>query len=159
MRFRPALFRAFVRTASKRDANERGADLAETRQRSSPVTTALVLSGGASLGAVQVGMLKALTAHDVRPDLIVGTSVGAINGAFRASRPFDSDTVDELAELWLGVSRGRVFPIEPLTGCSDSSARERISCRRRRCGGSSSAMWTSSGSRTFRLRCTSSRAT
>ena len=77
---------------------------------------AFVLSGGASLGAIQVGMLKALEAHDIRPDLIVGTSVGAINGAFLASRPFDRTTVDELAELWLGLSRGRVFPIEPLTG-------------------------------------------
>jgi NTE family protein len=100
----------------QRDANQHEADLADAGQRSAPVTTALVLSGGASLGAIQVGMLKALAARAIRPDLIVGTSVGAINGAFLAARPFDSDTVDELAELWLGISRGRVFPIEPLTG-------------------------------------------
>jgi NTE family protein len=80
------------------------------------VTTAFVLSGGASLGAIQVGMLKALAARDVRPDLIVGTSVGAVNGAFLASRPFTSATVAELEELWLGIGRGRVFPIEPFTG-------------------------------------------
>jgi NTE family protein len=80
------------------------------------VTTAFVLSGGASLGAIQVGMLKALAAREIRPDLIVGTSVGAVNGAFLASRPFDSATVAELEELWLGIGRGRVFPIEPLTG-------------------------------------------
>ena len=79
-------------------------------------TTAFVLSGGASLGAIQVGMLRALAARDVRPDVIVGTSVGAVNGAFLASRPFDSASVDELEALWLGITRGRIFPIEPLTG-------------------------------------------
>jgi NTE family protein len=80
------------------------------------MSVAFVLSGGASLGAIQVGMLKALAARDIRPDLIVGTSVGALNGAFLASRRFDNTTVDELADLWLSIGRGRVFPIEPLTG-------------------------------------------
>jgi len=47
--------------------------------------TAFVLSGGASLGAVQAGMLGALYERGVAPDLIVGTSVGALNGAFIAS--------------------------------------------------------------------------
>lgn len=80
------------------------------------MSVTFVLSGGASLGAIQVGMLKALAAHDIRPDRVIGTSVGAINGAFIASRPFDTETVDELEELWLGITRGRIFPIEPLTG-------------------------------------------
>lgn len=44
--------------------------------------TALVLAGGGSFGVVQVGMLRALCAHGVRPDLVAGSSVGAINGAF-----------------------------------------------------------------------------
>ena len=77
---------------------------------------AFVLSGGASLGAIQVGMLRALAAHGVRPDVIVGTSVGAVNGAFLACRDFDRSAVDELAELWLGIRRGQVFPVEPITG-------------------------------------------
>jgi NTE family protein len=77
---------------------------------------ALVLSGGASLGAMQVGMLRALLDHEVRPDVIVGTSVGAVNGAFLAGRDFSTSTLDELAELWCGVRRGHVFPLEPLTG-------------------------------------------
>jgi len=38
------------------------------------VTTAFVLSGGGSLGAVQVGMLRALTERRIVPDLLVGTS-------------------------------------------------------------------------------------
>src|SRR4051794_12336288 len=78
--------------------------------------TAFVLSGGASLGAVQVGMLHALAERDVTPDLIVGTSVGAVNGAFLAGRTFDSATVEELAQLWRGIRRGQIFPLEPITG-------------------------------------------
>jgi NTE family protein len=50
-------------------------------------TVAFVLSGGASLGAIQVGMLRALYERGIRPDLIVGTSAGALNGAYIASRP------------------------------------------------------------------------
>src|SRR4051795_4291295 len=82
----------------------------------SPSRTAFVLSGGASLGAIQVGMLRALADEGISPDLIVGTSVGAVNGAFIASRGFSAATVDELAELWQGLRRGQVFPLEPLTG-------------------------------------------
>lgn len=48
------------------------------------MTTAFVLSGGGSLGAVQVGMLLALAERDITPDLVVGTSVGAINAAWVA---------------------------------------------------------------------------
>jgi NTE family protein len=80
------------------------------------MTVAFVLSGGASLGAIQVGMLQALAERDITPDVIVGTSVGAVNGAFMASRDFSVETVKELAEIWLGMRRGRVFPAEPLTG-------------------------------------------
>jgi NTE family protein len=78
--------------------------------------TAFVLSGGASLGAIQVGMLRALLEHDIRPDLIVGTSVGALTGAFLASHGATAETVDELADVWRGLRRGQVFPLEPLTG-------------------------------------------
>src|SRR5215470_10359393 len=49
--------------------------------------TAFVLAGGGSLGAVQVGMLKALTRAGIVPDLVVGASVGAINGAYFATAP------------------------------------------------------------------------
>src|SRR3954452_16633439 len=80
------------------------------------MSVAFVLSGGASLGSIQVGMLRALADRGIRPDVIVATSVGAVNGAFLASRPFTPETVDELAELWLGMKRGRVFPVEPVTG-------------------------------------------
>jgi NTE family protein len=77
---------------------------------------AFVLSGGASLGAVQAGMLRALYERGVRPDVIVGTSAGAFNGAFVASRPQSIPTADELAEIWRGLRRGQVFPVNPVTG-------------------------------------------
>ena len=48
---------------------------------------AFVLSGGASLSAVQVGMIRALYEREIAPDLILGTSAGALTGAFIASRP------------------------------------------------------------------------
>jgi NTE family protein len=65
--------------------------------------TAFVLSGGASLGAIQVGMLRALYERELEPDLIIGTSVGALNGGFIASRPATVETIDELARVWRGL--------------------------------------------------------
>jgi NTE family protein len=79
-------------------------------------TVAFVLSGGAGLGAIQVGMLRALYERDIAPDLIVGTSAGALNGAFIASRPQVVETADELGEIWGGLRRGNAFPLNPLTG-------------------------------------------
>jgi NTE family protein len=72
--------------------------------------TAFVLAGGGSFGAIQVGMLRALTAHGVKPDMIVGASVGAINGAYFAGRP-DRDGVAALEDLWRGLSRRDIFPV------------------------------------------------
>jgi NTE family protein len=77
---------------------------------------AFVLSGGASLGAVQVGMLRALYEREIVPDVIVGTSAGAINGAFSASRPTEIGTIDALASVWRSLTRGQLFPLNPLTG-------------------------------------------
>ena len=76
---------------------------------------AFVLSGGAGLGAIQVGMLRALYERDIHPNLIVGTSAGALNGAFIASRPQTVATADELANVWRLLRRGDVFPLNPLT--------------------------------------------
>jgi NTE family protein len=80
------------------------------------MATAFVLSGGASLGSIQVGMLEALYERGIRPDLIVGTSAGALNGAFIAERPQTVETARELGEVWRGLKRGQVFPVNPLTG-------------------------------------------
>jgi len=48
------------------------------------MTTAFVLSGGGSLGSVQVGMLQALMERNVYPNLLIGTSAGAMNAAYIA---------------------------------------------------------------------------
>lgn len=76
---------------------------------------AFVLSGGATLGPVQVGMVGALYARGIRPDLFVGCSVGAINAAFLAAHPPTAATVAALAARWLATRRASVFPFEPLT--------------------------------------------
>jgi NTE family protein len=78
------------------------------------MTTAFVLSGGGSLGAVQVGMLQALVDHDIAPDLLVGASAGALNAAFLAGRGFDQDTVDRLRTIWTDLRRQQVFPFSAL---------------------------------------------
>jgi NTE family protein len=75
---------------------------------SDPRMTAFVLGGGGMLGAVEVGMLKALVEAGVQPDLVVGSSVGAINGA-AAAADFSPETIGRLAELWERLGRGAVF--------------------------------------------------
>jgi NTE family protein len=75
--------------------------------------TAFVLAGGGSLGAVQVGMLKALARNGVVPDLVVGASVGAINAAYFAAVP-SAEGVARLERVWLGLKSADVFPLSPL---------------------------------------------
>src|SRR3954468_5709031 len=70
--------------------------------------TAFVLGGGGVLGAAEVGMLQALFEHDIRPDLIVGTSVGAINGALVAADPSPT-AVDRLRGVWEELASQRIF--------------------------------------------------
>lgn len=71
--------------------------------------TAFVFAGGGSLGAVQVGMLRVLLAAGVKPDFVIGTSVGAMNAAYFAGAP-NEDGVEKLARLWSGLKRSDVFP-------------------------------------------------
>lgn len=77
------------------------------------MTTAFVLSGGGSLGAVQVGMMQALADVGVRPDVLVGASAGALNAAFVAGRRFSHDTLDDLGRIWTSLRRQQVFPFAP----------------------------------------------
>ena len=67
-----------------------------------------VLGGGGSLGAVQVGMLQALSERDLGPDLVAGTSVGSINGAVLASDPVGA--ANRLSHAWARMTREVVFP-------------------------------------------------
>jgi NTE family protein len=75
-----------------------------------PVKTAFVFAGGGSFGAIQVGMLHSLAAHGVTADMVVGSSVGALNGAFYAGDP-TLDGVERLATIWRGLRRNDVFPM------------------------------------------------
>jgi NTE family protein len=83
------------------------------RQRTDPhalakPTTAFVLSGGGSLGAMQAGQLRALFEAGVTPDLVIGISAGALNGAAVAHRP-TFETAEELASIWRGLRSEYVF--------------------------------------------------
>ncbi len=72
------------------------------------VQTAFVLGGGGYLGACEVGMLRALLDCGIRPDLVLGTSVGAVNGAAIAADP-SLATVDRLDEMWGGTGTVGIF--------------------------------------------------
>src|SRR5437763_5989973 len=76
---------------------------------SAPIREAVVFSGGGSLGAAQVGALQALFEAGITPDVVVGCSVGALNAAFVAVDP-TAARVNELEQLWRGMTREAVFP-------------------------------------------------
>jgi NTE family protein len=90
------------------------------------MTTAFVLSGGGSLGAVQVGMLRALAERDIAPDLVVGTSAGALNAVFVGAHGTGPAALDRLAGTWAALRREDVFPVRAprmllaLAGARDS---------------------------------------
>ena len=77
------------------------------------MTSAFVLTGGGSLGAVQVGMLTALHERGIEPDLLVGTSVGAVNAAYLAGPGTTAERLDGLTRLWQGIRRQHVFALDP----------------------------------------------
>ena len=66
---------------------------------------AFVLGGGGLRGAAEVGMLKALAETAIRPDIIVGTSIGAVNGAFVAAGELP-ERADALEAMWLSQLGG-----------------------------------------------------
>ncbi len=83
---------------------------------------AFVLSGGGSLGAVQAGMLQALLRAGIAPDLVVGTSVGALNGALLAADPTVRGS-EAIIRLWRGLRRQDVFRVNPLTALAGTLGR------------------------------------
>jgi NTE family protein len=76
-------------------------------ERNDPAT-AFVLGGGGVLGANEVGMLRALLEAGIVPDMILGTSIGALNGAVLASDP-STASVERLTELWTSADEAGVF--------------------------------------------------
>src|SRR5262249_2306019 len=77
---------------------------------SEPSKTAFVFAGGGSFGAVQVGMMQSLANHGIAADMVVGSCVGALNGAFYAGDPTPSG-VERLAGIWRGLQRREAFPL------------------------------------------------
>jgi NTE family protein len=77
--------------------------------------TALVLAGGGTRGALQIGMLQVLAEHGFVPDRIYGVSVGAINGVAFAGDP-TREGVQRMTDIWLGLSRDSVYPQGRLHG-------------------------------------------
>src|SRR5271169_1015304 len=72
--------------------------------------TAFVFAGGGSLGAIQVGMLRELVHAGVSADLVVGSSVGAMNAAYFAGAAYAAG-VDKLEKVWRGLRQHDVFPV------------------------------------------------
>ena len=72
--------------------------------------TAFVFAGGGSFGAIQVGMMHSLAAHGIVADMVVGSSVGALNGAYYAGDPTLKGVL-ALETIWRGLHRHDVFPV------------------------------------------------
>lgn len=72
------------------------------------MTTAFVLGGGGRWGAVEVGMIRALDEAGIEPDLILGTSIGAFNGAVIADYP-GREGVERLTGFWEEVTGADLF--------------------------------------------------
>jgi NTE family protein len=71
--------------------------------------TALVFTGGGSLGAIQVGMLRVLLSSGIQPDFVVGASAGALNASYFAGAP-NAQGVATLERIWSGLRRSDIFP-------------------------------------------------
>jgi NTE family protein len=72
--------------------------------------TAFVFAGGGSFGAIHVGMLRSLARHGIAADMVVGSSVGALNGAYYAGNP-TIEGIERLETIWRGLRRKDVFPL------------------------------------------------
>jgi NTE family protein len=73
------------------------------------VEVAFVLGAGSSMGAVQAGMLKALTERGIRPDVVVGSSVGALTGSVFAGHP-EGERAAQVERLWREVTTRDFVP-------------------------------------------------
>ena len=71
---------------------------------------ALVLGGGGAFGVVQAAYIQAAYELGFRPEVVIGTSVGALNGAWVALHP---DEPQELLKVWLGLERMKLVDLAP----------------------------------------------
>ena len=82
--------------------------MAWSLRRTQPDRTAIVLGGGGVRGAVEIGMVRALFEAGIRPDLVVGTSIGAINGALIAKDP-TLGVIQPLLDAWTSPEANAVY--------------------------------------------------
>ncbi|MFN3292392.1 MAG: patatin-like phospholipase family protein [Gemmobacter sp.] len=78
-------------------------------QASRSPRTAFVLQGGGALGAYQAGAISRLAQSGVRPDLVAGISIGAINAALVAGNPPEA-RASRLKQFWKQVSARTAWP-------------------------------------------------
>ena len=71
---------------------------------------AFVLSGAGARGPLQVGALQALLEAEIQPDFVVGTSAGAVNASYVASRGFNAEALTAMHAQWKKVKFGEVYP-------------------------------------------------
>jgi NTE family protein len=71
---------------------------------------ALVLGGGGARGALQVGAVKAMISAGLKPDMLVGTSIGAVNAAYLALRGFNQESLQGLVQAWSDASIADLLP-------------------------------------------------
>jgi NTE family protein len=96
-------------------AFQRNEEEEEEEEEEKEEMTALVLAGGSSRGAIQIGMLQVLAEHGFVPDRVYGSSVGAINGAGFAADP-TRDGVERMAQTWLKLKRDDIYRTGRLHG-------------------------------------------
>ncbi len=82
--------------------------MTEQEKPATPPAVAFVLSGGAALGASQVGMVRALLERGIVPDLVVGTSIGSWNGLWIAAHP-NLEWLDKLEQVWRSITMMELF--------------------------------------------------
>lgn len=73
-------------------------------------TLALALGGGGARGSLQVGALHALLEAGIHPDLLTGTSIGAVNAVFLAMHGFTIKALDDLKTAWFAAAKADLFP-------------------------------------------------
>lgn len=75
---------------------------------------AFVLAGGGARGALHVGALRALHEAGIRPDLLVGSSIGSVNAAFLGLHGYTAQTLDALESAWFAAAKAKLLPPNPL---------------------------------------------
>jgi NTE family protein len=89
---------------SRKRARAKGNGTSHGRRSSLPGQVVLVLQGGGALGAYQVGVYEALHEAGIEPDWVIGTSIGAINGALIAGNP-PQRRLERLHAFWTSVEQ------------------------------------------------------